>query len=106
MRPQVLADGQSGGVDMGGELAAHVAVVPGLVVVASDRGLALRVAQDPAVLPAMLGEPATRWRGFGDEGRRPCGGEVDREAELVLGVARARRELDRRGVAIALGVRV
>ena len=51
------AGSRRGVVDLGRHLAAHVAIVPRLRVVARLARLAARVAQDPAVLPAVVSHP-------------------------------------------------
>src|SRR5439155_27385926 len=91
-RPEELAGRQARRVDGGGQVAAHVAVVPGLARVAGD-GLGLRwVAADEAELPGVEPHPPAGRRlspGAGERGAARVASEVDREAELVLRVARA-----------------
>src|SRR5215212_5285478 len=80
--------------------------MPRFVGVAGAFLLALRVAHEPAVLPRVLRHPGAR-RCFlppAGQARFADRDEVDRHAELVLGMAGARRE--RHGLLEAVAVAV
>ena len=80
-------------MDLRRQRAAHVAEVPGLVLVAGQsRAPALRIAQHPAIAPAVAGKPGPRPGPAPVPVRPGCGSagglEVDGRTQLVLRVAR------------------
>ena len=104
--PQPLARRQPGCVDLRRQPAPHVPEVPGLVLVAGSPGApGARVAQDPAIAPAVASQPGSGPRpapirvgpGCGTAG----GLEIDGGSELVLRVARPCRRQQRSPVAHA-----
>ena len=91
--PQPLARREAGRVDLRRQRAAHVAEVPRLVLVAGQsRAPALRIAQHPAIAPAVAGKPGARPRPAPVPVRPGCGSagglEVDGRTQLVLRVTR------------------
>src|SRR3546814_1875439 len=83
--PEVLAEGEAGGDHVGGLLAAHVAEVPGLVVVAGAGLGVRRVAEQEAELVGVARHPLTGGRRaprLVDVGGALVG-HVDGGAELV-----------------------
>src|SRR5439155_19046381 len=104
VRPEVFPRREPGVVDLRREVAPEVPVVPRLVAVADDVLLALRVAHQPAELPGVLRQPATRWRCLGHERGGARGRKVDRHAELMLRVTGSGGEVDRLIEAVALRV--
>src|SRR3546814_12890727 len=85
--PEVLTEGEAGGDHVGGLLAAHVAEVPGLVVVAGAGLGVRRVAEQEAELVGVARHPLTGGRRaprLVDVGGALVG-HVDGGAELVLG---------------------